>query len=105
MGGADQRPAAKGLLRQRPARRDGGGCARFLRDLFRDNRRTGLLFARLGRYLEPDRARSAGGVVSGSADAQMSEAPNSKLQAPGKFQMTKLQNRTSVSIAFWNLKF
>ena len=42
MGGADQGPAAARLLRQRPARRDGGRLARFVRRLFRDHRRPGL---------------------------------------------------------------
>ena len=46
VGGADQRPAAEGLLRQRAARRDGGRLARSVRHLLRHDRRPGV---RLGR--------------------------------------------------------
>ena len=42
VGGADQGPAAAGLLRQRAARRDGGRFARSLRHLLRHDRRPGL---------------------------------------------------------------
>ena len=44
---ADQRPAARELLRQRAARRDGGRHARLLRHLFRHHRRPGLRLGRL----------------------------------------------------------
>ena len=42
LGAADRRPAAAELLRQRAARRDGGGLAGFLRGLLRHHRRPGL---------------------------------------------------------------
>ena len=45
VGGADQGPAAEGLLRQRAARRDGGGLARRVRRLLRHHRRPGLRVA------------------------------------------------------------
>ena len=42
VGSAHQRPAAAGLLRERPARRDGGGYARLVRHLLRHHRRPGV---------------------------------------------------------------
>ena len=48
---ADQGPAAEGLLRQRPARRDGRRSARQLRRLLRHHRRPGLLLAGRRRQL------------------------------------------------------
>ena len=46
VGGADQRPAAERLLRQRAARRHGRRLARLLRHLLRHHRRPGLLLRR-----------------------------------------------------------
>src|ERR1041385_6788010 len=71
MGGADERSAPEGLLCQRPPRRDGGRFARFVRNLFRNDRRSGVLLARCRRHVEADRARSAGGFVRGSANLKM----------------------------------
>ena len=47
VGGADQRAAAKRLLRQRVAQRAGGRLARFVRRVLRHDRRAGV---RLGRF-------------------------------------------------------
>ena len=66
---ADQGSAAARLLRQRAARRDGGGRARSVRRLFRHDGRTGVRLGRRRRQLDADRARPAGGALGGSADA------------------------------------
>ena len=50
VGGADQGPAAAGLLRQRAARRDGGRLARLVRRLLRHDRRAGLRLGRRRRH-------------------------------------------------------
>src|SRR5439155_19858713 len=71
VGCVDQRAAAERLLRERAARRHGGGFAGQVRDLLRDDWRAGVRLARFRRYVVADRARSAGGVVGGSADAGM----------------------------------
>src|SRR5436190_12287847 len=68
MGGAHQGPAAEGLLRQRAARRDGDRLARFLRRVFRHDRRAGLRLGGLGRQLAAHRARPAGGLLRRGAD-------------------------------------
>ena len=46
--------AAARLLRQRPARRDGGRHARPVRRLLRDHRRAGVLLGRRRRHLDAD---------------------------------------------------
>ena len=71
VGGAHQRPAAERLLRQRAARRDGRRLARFVRRLFRHDRRAGLRLGRCRRHLGADCPRSAGGGVGRSADTAM----------------------------------
>src|SRR5438270_10696996 len=55
MGRADQRSAAKGLLRKRAPRRDVGRFSRSVRDLFRNDRRTSLRFTGFWRQLGADR--------------------------------------------------
>ena len=50
MGTAHERSAAEGLLRERAARRDGGGFAGSVRRVFRHDRRTGLLLRRRRRH-------------------------------------------------------
>ena len=75
-GGNDWEPltkgsAAKRLLRQRAARRDGRRFARFVRRLFRHHRRPGLRLGRRRRQLDSDRPRSAGGAFRRGADAAM----------------------------------
>ena len=47
-----ERPAAKGLLRERAARRDGGGFARPVRHLFRHDGRTGLWLGQRRQFVE-----------------------------------------------------
>ena len=75
-GGNDWEPLtkglpAKGLLRQRAARRDGRRFARFVRRLFRHHRRAGLRLGRRRRYLDAHRPRSAGRGVGRGPDAAM----------------------------------
>src|SRR4029077_13070315 len=71
VGRTHERSAAKGLLRERAPRRDGGGFARLMRDLFRNDWRSGLLLAGCWRHVEADRPGSAGGFVRRSANAEM----------------------------------
>src|SRR6478672_486184 len=71
MGSADQGPAAARLLRQRAARRHGGGHAGQMRNLFRDDGRPGVRLLRCGRQLEPNCAGSARGTECGGADTGM----------------------------------
>src|SRR4051794_38827916 len=71
MGRPNEWSSAAGLLRQRAARCDGGGLARFLWGLFRHDGRAGLRLGRRRRYLEADRARSSRGAFGRSADAAM----------------------------------
>ena len=52
-----QGPAARGLLRQRAARGDGGRLARSVRRLLRDDRRAGLRIGRRRRHLGAHRPR------------------------------------------------
>ncbi len=59
VGGADEGPAAEGLLRQRPARRHGRRLARLLRRLLRHHRRPGLRLRRLRGQLGAHRPRPA----------------------------------------------
>ncbi len=63
MGSADQGAAAKGLLRQRAARRDGRGLARSMRRLFRHHRRPGLCLRGQWRLLDCHRPGPAGGPI------------------------------------------
>ena len=63
--------AAKRLLRQRVARRDGHRFARLLRRVFRHDRRPGLRFGRCRKQLVADRARSSGRAFRRGADAAM----------------------------------
>ena len=60
MGSADERPAAKRLLRERPARRDGRRFARSVRRLLRHHRRAGVRSADAGDNWAADRPRSSG---------------------------------------------
>src|SRR5256885_6641306 len=71
MGRTDERPSAERLLRERSPGRDGGGLARFVRNLFWDDRWPGLLLAGCGRHLEADRTRLAGGSVGRSPNVEM----------------------------------
>src|SRR2546427_8104975 len=71
MGGADKRPTAARLLRERPARCDGGGCARQMRRVFRHDRRPGVRVRGLRRHLGTDRSRSAASALRGGANAAM----------------------------------
>ena len=72
MGAAHQRPAAKGLLRQRPARRHGRRLAGPLRHLFRHHRRPGVLLAPMAATTGTPIVRDlAGGALGRSADAAM----------------------------------
>src|SRR5437868_7874432 len=66
MGGADQRSAPKGLLRERAARRDAGRFSRSVRRFLWNNRRPGLRIVRRRRSVESDRARLASCPVSRS---------------------------------------
>ena len=70
VGGADERPAAERLLRQRAARRDGRRLARLVRRLLRHHRRPGLRVARAAT-LGADRPRPAGRALGRGADAVM----------------------------------
>src|SRR5207249_8330938 len=69
MGAADRGPSPERLLRQCPARRDGGRLARPLRCVFRDQRWAGVRVTRRGGQLDTHRARPAPGAVGGSPDA------------------------------------
>src|SRR2546423_10765163 len=71
MGRTDERSTAEKLLRERSSRRDGGGLARLVRNLFWDDRWAGLLLAGCRRHLEADRARLAGGSVGRSPKVEM----------------------------------
>ena len=71
VGGRSRRPAAERLLRQRPARRDGGRLARLVRRLLRHDRRAGLRLGRRRRQLGADRPRPPGRPVRRSPDAAM----------------------------------
>ena len=64
-------PAAKRLLRQRAARRDGRRFARFVRRVFRHHRRAGLRVGRRRRHLGADRPRSSGRPFRRGADTAM----------------------------------
>ena len=74
VGGADQRSAAKRLLRQRSARCHGRRLARQVRHLFRHHRRAGVRVGRCRRQLGSDSSRSAGGAVGRGADAGVRRA-------------------------------
>src|SRR6185295_4052287 len=71
MGTAHQRLAAKQLLRERAARRDGRRLARFVWCVFWDDRGPGICIARCRRNVGPNCSRSSGSVFSGGPDAQM----------------------------------
>ena len=68
---AHQRPAAKQLLRECVARRDGRRFARFVRRLFRHHGRAGVRIGRRRRQLGAHRPRSSGGALRRGADAAM----------------------------------
>src|SRR5215813_6948747 len=72
MGTAYKRTAAKGLLRECSARRDGRGFAGQVRRVLRHYGRAGVRFQRRRRQLDADRRTSAGRSVRGSADSAMS---------------------------------
>src|SRR5213075_2310085 len=92
MGRTNERPSAKGLLRERAPRRDGGRFARFVRNLFRNNRRPGVLLAGCGKHLEADRARSAGSSIGRSADLALAQG-NPKSQAPNLKQISMVKSQ------------
>src|ERR1700691_2028201 len=71
MGGADERSAAKGLLRKCVARRDGRRLARFLRRVFWNHRRAGVRIGRRRRQLDPYRTGSARRPFPGGSDTPM----------------------------------
>ena len=71
VGGADERPAATRLLRQRVARGDGPRFAGFVRRVCRHHRRAGVRVGGCRRQLGSHRARSSGCVVRRSSDAPM----------------------------------
>src|SRR5438034_1624801 len=71
MGGADKRPTAARLLRERPARCDGSGCARQVRRVFRHDRRPGVRVRGRRRHVGTDRSRSAAGALGGGSDTAM----------------------------------
>ena len=71
VGGAHERSAAKRLLRQRAARRDGRRLARFVRRVFRHHRRAGVRVGRCRRQLGAHRPRSSGRAVRRGPDAAM----------------------------------
>ena len=71
VGGADERPAAKRLLRQRAARRDGRRFARFVRRVFRHHRRAGVRVGRCRRQLGAHRPGSSGRAFRRGPDAAM----------------------------------
>ena len=66
-----QRSAAKRLLRQRAARRDGRRLARFVRRVLRHHRRTGVRLGRRRRNVGSHRPRPSGRPVRRSPDAAM----------------------------------
>ena len=63
MGAVDQGPAARELLRQCAARGDGRRFARFVRRLFRHDRRSGIRLRRFRRQLDGNCPRSSGGSI------------------------------------------
>ena len=71
MGAAHEGSAAKRLLRQRAARRDGGRFARFVRRVFRHHRRAGVRVGRCRRQLGAHRPRSSGRAFRRGPDAAM----------------------------------
>src|SRR5687767_13189386 len=96
MGRADERAAAAGLLRERAARRDDGGFARLVRGLLRHDRRTSLWVERCRRYLDRDRAGSAGSSLSRSANASL--ARNPKLAGGEKSQIPMPKSQVNPNI-------
>src|SRR6185369_11486691 len=71
VGGAHRGFAAKQLLRQRAARRDGDRSTRFVWRLLWHYWRSGLWIRRRWRQLGADRSRSSGRAFSGGPDADM----------------------------------
>src|SRR5205809_7343677 len=71
MGGADKRPTPARLLRERPARCDGGRFTRQVWRVLRHDRRPGVRVRGRRRHLGTDRSRSAAGALGGGADAAM----------------------------------
>src|SRR5712691_6043574 len=71
MGGVDERPTAARLLREHPARCDGGRFARQVRRVLRYDWWPGLRVRGRRRHLGTDRPRSAAGALGGGADASM----------------------------------
>src|SRR5215469_16467995 len=72
MGAAFKRPAAKGLLRECPARRHGRGFAGRLRRVLRHYGRASVRFQRRRRQLDAYHETSSGRSLRGSADSSMS---------------------------------
>src|SRR5258706_5662765 len=71
MGGADDRPTAARLLRERVARCAGARFARQVRGLLRHDRRQSVRVRGRWRHLGTDRSRSPAGAVGRGADAAM----------------------------------
>ena len=71
VGGAHEGPAAERLLRQRAARRDGGGLARLVRRVLRHDRRPGVRLGRRRRQLGAHRPGPSAGPVRRGPDAAM----------------------------------
>src|SRR5688572_12879693 len=71
MGGSHKRSAPARLLRECPARRDGSGFTRFLRDLFWHDGRASLPLRGQWGYLEANR--------SGSSRGPLRRSPNSRV--------------------------
>src|SRR5438874_12194684 len=71
MGGADKRPTAARLLRERPARCDGGRFTRQVWRVLRHDRRPGVRVRGRRRDMGTDRSRSAAGALGRGSDAAM----------------------------------
>src|SRR5271163_3715361 len=69
MGAPYERPAAARLLCECAAGCDGRGLARFVRNLFRNNGRTGVRVAGCRRHVGAHRSGSAGRALGRSSDA------------------------------------
>src|SRR4051812_20089222 len=93
-----ERLASGELLRERAARRDGRRFAGFLRRLLRHDRRSSLLLAGRRRQLDDDRARFAGGIISRSADAEVTK--RSKRRGV-RLRLGVLVGEMRVAEAYW----
>ncbi len=103
---AHQRTAATRLLCERVTRRHVGRFARSVRDLFRNDGRTGLCIGRCGGQLESDRERFASCSISGGSNAQMKlRIPSSNIQRNSKHQAPKRFAADVARIGYLNLVF